>query len=65
MIKAVLALAGICLFIGILTIAVFVAGTILGVVFSVLVPIGLLFTGVGLVMFMAKDFSPEKTETKN
>ena len=65
MIKAVVALSGICLIIGILTVAVFVAGAILGIVFSALVPIGLLFTGVGLVMFMARDFSEEKTETKD
>jgi hypothetical protein len=51
---------GFCLFIGILAVAVFVAGAILGVVLSLLVPIALLFTGVGLIWFCMTDFSHEK-----
>ena len=62
--RIILAVTGFCLFIGILTIAIFVAGTILGIVLSVLVPIGLLFTGVGLIWFLVTDFSQEKPETK-
>lgn len=58
------AVTGFCLFIGILTIAIFVAGTILGIVLSVLVPIGLIFTGVGLIWFMTTDFSQEKPKAK-
>ena len=58
--RMVLAVTGFCLFIGILTIAIFVAGAILGVVLAFLVPVGLLFTGVGLVWFLVTDFSPEK-----
>ena len=60
----ILAVTGFCLFIGILIIAVFVAGAILGVVLSLLVPVGLLFTGVGLIWFLATDFSPEKPAKK-
>lgn len=62
--KLIAAFTGFCLFIGILTIAIFVAGAILGIVLSVLVPVALLFTGVGLIWFMAKDFSEEKPEPK-
>ena len=62
--RIILAVTGFCLIIGILTIAIFVAGTILGIVLSVLVPIGLLFTGVGLIWFLVTDFSQEKPETK-
>lgn len=64
LIRILLAVTGFSLFIGILTIAIFVAGAILGIVLSVLVPVGLLFTGVGLIWFLAKDFSPEKPEAK-
>lgn len=59
-----LAVTSFCLFIGILTIAIFVAGTILGIVLSILVPVGLLFTGVGLIWFMMTDFSKEKPKAK-
>ena len=62
--RIILAVTGFCLFIGVLTIVIFVAGTILGIVLSVLVPIGLLFTGVGLIWFLVTDFSQEKPETK-
>jgi len=62
--RIILAVTGFCLLIGILTIAVFVAGTILGVVLSVLFPIGLLFTGVGLIWFITTDFSKEKSDPK-
>ena len=62
--RMVLAVSGFCLIAGILTIAIFVAGAILGVVLSVLAPIGLLFTGVGLVWFLVTDFSDEKTAKK-
>lgn len=62
--RALLAVTGFCLFIGILAIAIFVAGAILGIVLSLLVPVGLLFTGVGLLWFMVTDFSPEKTKAK-
>lgn len=62
--RIILVVTGFCLFIGILTIAIFVAGTILGIVLSVLVPIGLLFTGVGLIWFLVTDFSEEKPKTK-
>ena len=62
--RIILAVTGFCLIIGILTFAIFVAGTILGIVLSVLVPIGLLFTGVGLIWFLVTDFSEEKPETK-
>lgn len=58
--RMVLAVTGFCLFIGILTIAIFVSGAILGVVLAFLVPVGLLFTGVGLTWFLVTDFSPEK-----
>jgi hypothetical protein len=60
----ILAVTGFCLFIGILIIAIFVAGAILGVVLSLLAPIGLLFTGVGLIWFLAVDFSDEKPQSK-
>lgn len=50
---------GFSLMIGILTIAIFVAGAILGVILAVLVPVGLLFTGVGLLVFCSMDFSKE------
>ena len=62
--RIILAVTGFCLIIGILTIAIFVAGAILGIVLSVLAPIGLLFTGVGLVWFLVTDFSDEKTAKK-
>jgi hypothetical protein len=62
--KLIAAFTGFCLFIGILTIAIFVAGAILGIVLSVLVPIGLLFTGVGLLWFLATDFEKSKPATK-
>ena len=62
--RIILVVTGFCLFIGVLTIVIFVAGTILGIVLSVLVPIGLLFTGVGLIWFLVTDFSQEKPETK-
>lgn len=62
--RMILAVSGFCLIIGILTIAIFVAGAILGIVLSVLAPIGLLFTGVGLVWFLVTDFSDEETAKK-
>ena len=62
--KNLAAVAGIFTIIGILTIAIFVAGAILGIVLSVLVPIGLFFTGIGLVWFMVTDFSKEKPANK-
>ena len=62
--RIILAVTGFCLFIGILTIAIFGAGTILGIVLSVLVPIGLFFTGIGLIWFLVTDFSQEKPESK-
>jgi len=62
--KALGAMAGMAIVIGVLTIAIFVAGAILGLVLSFLIPIGLLFTGVGLVWFMATDFSEEKRKPK-
>ena len=62
--RIALAVTSFCLFIGILTIAIFVAGAILGIVLSLLVPVGLLFTGVGLLWFLVTDFSPEKPKTK-
>lgn len=61
--RAILAVTSFCLFIGILTIAIFVAGAILGIVLAFLVPVGLLFTGVGLLWFVTKDFSKEKPST--
>ena len=60
----ILTVTGFCLLIGILTIAVFVAGAILGIVLSLLAPIGLLFTGVGLIWFCMTDFSDEKLAKK-
>lgn len=63
-IRAIAMMAGIFLTIGILTIAIFVAGAILGIVLSVLVPVGLLFTGAGLMWFLATDFSTEKPKAK-
>jgi hypothetical protein len=62
--RALISVTGFCLFIGILTIAIFVAGAILGVVLAFLVPVGLLFTGVGLIWFLTTDFSPEKPAKK-
>ena len=62
--RMILAVTGFCLIVGILTIAIFVAGTILGIVLSVLAPIGLFFTGIGLIWFLVTDFSQEKPETK-
>ena len=64
MTKILLAITGFCLFIGILTVATFVAGAILGIVLSFLVPVGLLFTGVGLIWFLITDFSEEKPNAK-
>lgn len=55
---------GFSLMIGILTIAIFVAGAILGVILAVLVPVGLLFTGMGLLVFCSMDFSKEKPVKK-
>ena len=55
---------GFSLMIGILTIAIFVAGAILGVILAVLVPVGLLFTGVGLLVFCSVDFSKENSVKK-
>jgi len=62
--RMILAATGFSLIAGILTIAIFVAGAILGIVLSVLAPIGLLFTGVGLIWFLVTDFSKEKPEPK-
>lgn len=64
MTKILLAVTGFCLFIGILTIAIFVAGAILGIVLSFLMPVALLFTGVGLIWFLVTDFSEEKPDPK-
>jgi hypothetical protein len=64
MLQLILAVTGFCLVIGILTIAIFVAGAILGIVLSVLVPVALFFTGIGLIWFLAKDFSKEETDKK-
>jgi len=61
--KALGVMAGIAIIIGVLTIAIFIAGAILGLVFSFLIPIGLLFTGVGLVWFLLTDFSEEKPKS--
>jgi hypothetical protein len=62
--KFIIMVSGVCMIIGILIIAIFVAGAILGFVLSVLVPIGLFFTGIGLIWFLATDFSPEKPDAK-
>ena len=59
-IKFMAQVMGFSLMIGTLTIAIFVAGAILGIVLAFLVPVGLLFTGVGLIWFLVTDFSPEK-----
>jgi len=55
---------GFSLMIGIVVIAIFVAGAILGVILAVLVPVALLFTGVGLLIFCSMDFSDEKPVKK-
>lgn len=64
MFRIIATVTGFCLFIGILTIAIFVAGAILGIVLSMLVPIALIFTGVGLMWFLATDFSQENPKAK-
>jgi len=58
------AVAGMAIVFGVLSIAIFVAGAILGLVLSFLIPIGLLFTGVGAVWFLTTDFSEEKSKSK-
>lgn len=62
--RAIGAMAGFAIVFGVLTIAIFVAGAILGLVLSFLIPIGLLFTGVGTMWFLMTDFSEEKPKSK-
>lgn len=62
--RIIINITGFSLLFGTLIIAIFVAGAILGIVLSLLVPIGLLFTGVGLIWFLATDFSEEEPDSK-
>jgi hypothetical protein len=63
MIKTLLTISGIFLVLGILTVAIIVAGFILGVILSVLIPVALFFTGIGLIWLIFKDFKDESTES--
>jgi cytochrome c biogenesis protein CcdA len=62
--RALGAMAGMAIVFGVLSIAIFVTGAILGLVLSFLIPVGLLFTGVGLAWFLLTDFSKEKPKSK-
>ena len=58
-------LAGICLVLAIVVVAIFVAGAVLGVLMAFLVPVGLLFTAVWIIWAVTKDFSKEKSDDKH
>lgn len=59
MLKFIMLVSGVCLLIGVVTIAIMVAGFFLGVLLTILVPVAIVFTGLGLIWFICKDFEEE------
>lgn len=57
--QGILFASGACLLIGVVTIAIMVAGFFLGVILTILVPVALVFTGLGLVWLICKDFDED------
>lgn len=63
--KLFIQILGFCLVIGVLSVAVIVAGFFIGIVLSFLFPIALLFTGVGLLGFLCKDYDEDDQDEKS
>lgn len=53
--------SGICFLIGTLTIAIIVAGFFLGAILTVLIPVAVVFTGLGLLWWGSTDYDKEAT----
>ena len=58
MVKAI----GLSLLFGLLSVAIMVAGLILGVVLAVLTPLFMIFTGLWGVWFITKDFEKDDSD---
>ena len=61
--KLILGLSGICFLIGILSVVVIVVGFFIGIFVSMLVPVAIVFTVLGFIWVICKDFdSDEKSD---